>query len=169
MSLRAAVPDSFPELEPNDISAIAGEPVILVERLEGDVPQIDETPVVQAEEVSSIVTVPPPTPGPIFNPTVAPEDDDIAPTTFFDELPEISTSTFFVSWGADDNGTIERYVVWVQINDGAWTPWLETQRTEGIYTGTSGNSYQFAVWAVDTGGNWSTNTDLQPQAQTRVE
>lgn len=169
LSLGAAIPDSFPDLEANDISAIAGEPVILVEPIEGDALAINVTQAVQAEAPSMPVTVNPPTPGPVFNPTVAPADDTTSPTTYVDPLPEVSARTFFVSWGAEDNGSIENYLVWVQINDETWTPWLETQRTEGIYTGTPGNTYRFAVWAVDAGGNWSNNIDIEPQAQTRIE
>jgi len=169
IALNPAVPDSYPDLEPNDISAIGGEPVILVEPIEGIAPPIDATGIVQVEEPSVNVTIPPPTPGPIFNPTVAPENDTSPPTTFVNPLPEISARTFLVSWGAEDNGSIDRYVVWVQTNDGEWTPWLETQREEGIYTGTPGNTYRFAVWAVDTGGNWSPNITLEAQAETRVQ
>ncbi|MGB7341605.1 MAG: fibronectin type III domain-containing protein [Phototrophicaceae bacterium] len=169
LALNAAVPDSFPELEPIDISAIAGEPIILVEPIEGEAIPINATTSVQVEAPSVPVTSVPPTAGPIFNPTVAPENDTLAPTTFIIPLPERSASTFLVSWGAEDNGAIDRYVVWVQVNDGEWMPWLETQRQEGIYTGTPDNIYRFAVWAVDTAGNWSTNIDLTPQAQTQVQ
>jgi hypothetical protein len=84
-------------------------------------------------------------------------------------LPEISARTFIVSWGAEDDGQIDRYVVWVQLNEGEWQPWLETQRTESIYTGIPGNRYRFAVWAIDTAGNWSMNVELQAQTQTIVQ
>ena len=167
--LNAAIPDSFPDLEPDDISAIGGEPVILVEPIEGIAPPIEATGIVQVQEVSNEVAILAPTPGPIFNPTVAPENDSIPPVTFVESLPEISARTFLVSWGADDNGEIDSYVVWVQENDGEWTPWLETRRGEGIYTGTPGNIYRFAVWAVDTGGNWSPNISLIAQAETQVQ
>ncbi len=167
--LNAAEPDSYPDLEANDISAIGGEPVILVEPIEGIAPPINATGIVQVQESSVAVTVAPPTPGPIFSPTIAPENDTTPPTTFMDALPEISASTFMVSWGGEDNGAIESYVVWVQENDGEWTPWLETQREEGIYTGIPGNIYRFAVWAVDTGGNWSSNIRIEAQAETQIQ
>ncbi|MGJ3239626.1 MAG: hypothetical protein ACFE0Q_13030 [Anaerolineae bacterium] len=167
--LRAAEPDSYPEIEPIDISAIAGEPVILVETIEGEAPDIEATSEVAIGETSGSVISPTATPGPIFNPTVAPEDDTIAPVTFIEPLPEISARTFLVTWGAQDNGEIARYVVWVQVNEDEWTPWLETARTEGIYTGTPGNTYRFAVWAVDVAGNWSRNVNLQAQAETTVQ
>jgi hypothetical protein len=168
--LNAALADNFPELEPSDISAIGGEPVILVEVLqEGVAPSIipvDPLPTVPAMP-SPIQIIP--SPGPVIAPTTPAEEDHISPVTYVDPLPDISARTFIVSWGANDNGQIERYVVWVQINDGEWQPWLETQRSEGIYTGEPGNIYRFAVWAVDTGGNWSSNVALEAQAQTQVQ
>jgi hypothetical protein len=175
LQLRAAQPDNFPDLEPGDVSAIGGEPLILVEFVQGGValppPAIQATPTVRiAPTVAPLVL---PTSGPVIappvQPTVAPENDTESPITSMDALPEVSARTFVVRWSAEDNGAIDRYIVWVQINDGGWTPWVETQRSEGIYTGVPGDTYRFAVWAVDSAGNWSPNIDLQVQAQTRVE
>lgn len=165
--LSAAEPDSFPSLEPNDISAIGGAPVILVEPIDGDAVPIDAT--VSVPVVAPSNTQVAPTVGPIINPTVAPENDTVAPLTFIEPLPAVSESTFLVSWGAEDNGEIESYLIWVQSNDGEWIPWLETQREEAIYTGVAGTTYRFAAWAVDTAGNWSPNISLVAQAETRVE
>ena len=185
LQLRAAQPDNFPELEPGDQSAIGGEPVILIDHLDGPAlagsnavnptagavirPQPTAT-IRIAPTVQPFITA---TPGanvpPPVQPTIAPENDTQPPTTSVDPLPEISARTFVVSWDAQDNGQIDHYIVWVQIDDAGWTPWVETQRKQGIYTGIPGSTYRFAVWAVDTAGNWSTNTDLQVQAQTRVE
>jgi len=167
--LDAALPDNYPteELEPGDLSGIGGEPVILVESVDGSIITGDVTPVITPGASSG--TAAPVTPAIPLRPTVDPATDTISPTTFVDPLPEISSRVFAVSWGAQDNGEIEQYMVWVQINDGEWSPWLETQRSEAIFTGEEGNIYRFAVWAVDTAGNWSSNTDLQPQAETRVE
>ncbi len=169
VELAPAVPDNFPpeELEPGDPSAVGGPPVILVERVDGSLTAEDSTPIFTPEGASG--TPMPVTPAIPLRPTVDPATDTLPPTTFIEPLPEVSPRTFIVRWGADDNGEIAQYTVWVQINDGEWTPWLETQRSEGIYTGEPGNTYRFAVWAVDTAGNWSPNTDLQPQAETRVE
>ena len=206
IALNAAVPDNFPDLEPIDISAIAGEPVILVESLTGEgalsvqvpidlsqseasVEASQQVPIgtvqggplpVDATTVVRIVPNPTlrpqatstqliPTVGPVIAPTIAPEDDQSPPVPYMNPLPEISARTFIVSWGAEDDGQIDRYVVWVQINAGDWQPWLETQRSESIYTGIPGNTYRFAVWAVDTAGNWSTNIELEPQTQTVVQ
>lgn len=171
--LNAALPDNYPDLEPGDISAIGGEPVILVESLtEGGAPPIQATSIVQVDPLATLpapVAGIIPTAGPVIAPTTAPEDDNRPPVTYVDPLPEISARTFIVSWGAEDNGQVDRFVVWVQINDDDWQPWLETRRTEAIYTGQPGNVYRFAVWAVDTAGNWSTNVELQAQAETRVQ
>jgi YD repeat-containing protein len=99
-----------------------------------------------------------------------PLDVDLTPpVTEMGQLPQISPATFTVRWNALDASGIERYLVWVRINEGEWQPWLETPRTESEYVGTSGNVYSFAVWAVDGAGNWSLNTDLQPQTFTVVE
>lgn len=170
--LRAAIPDNYPDLEPDDISAIAGEPVILVESLNGEAPPLQVPSIAQVEATVAPLPAPAqiiPTPGPVIAPTIAPEDDKTPPVTFMTALPDVSARTFIVSWGAEDDGQIDHYVVWVQINEGDWQPWLETQRSESIYTGIPGNTYRFAVWAVDTAGNWSTNVDLQAQTQTVIQ
>jgi hypothetical protein len=165
--LNPAEPDNYLDLENGDISAIGGEPIILIEAFEGEMPSLDATSVVQVEEASGTAIAP--TPGPVIVPTTAVENDSQPPVPFVNPLPEVSQSSFSVSWGASDNGQVERYIVWVQVNDGEWTPWLETERTESIYTGEVSNTYRFAVWAVDTAGNWSSNVSLEAQAQTRVE
>jgi hypothetical protein len=74
-----------------------------------------------------------------------------------------------VPLGGQDNSGIAGYLVWVRENGGTWQPWLETSETQADYNGTSGSTYEFAVWAVDLAQNWSTNTELSPQAVTRVE
>jgi hypothetical protein len=74
-----------------------------------------------------------------------------------------------VSWHGEDDSGIKSFLVWARVDGGDWRPWLETTATSAEYTGTPGSVYEFAVWAVDLADNWSTNTDLQPQANTRVE
>ncbi|MEL6150221.1 MAG: hypothetical protein AAGK74_02320 [Chloroflexota bacterium] len=102
--------------------------------------------------------------------TLAPISDDLTPpVTDMVDLPETSPVAFNVRWTGADNVGIERYLVWVRINDGEWQPWLETTRTDSDYVGVPGNVYAFAVWAVDAAGNWSLNTDLQPQTFTVVQ
>jgi hypothetical protein len=165
--LHPALPDNYLDLENGDLSAIGGEPIILIEGVEGEIPALDATSVVQVEGASGTPLAP--TVGPVIVPTVPAENDTEPPVTFVNPLPEISDSSFLVSWGATDNGEIDHYIVWVQINDGSWNPWMETERTEAIYTGESNNIYRFAVWAMDTAGNWSSNVMLVAQAETRVE
>jgi hypothetical protein len=184
--LAAARPDNFPdaELDSNDISSLGGEPVILVEFGTGlNIVSGDDTSTIAPDDPVRAIPLQPtpipsseqlfPTPGAVL---VVPEatpalasDDTTPPVPYVDPLPATSATTFAVRWGADDDGAIARYVVWVQIDDGEWSPWLETTRTEGFFTAEAGSVVRFAVWALDTGGNWSLNTTLTPQAETRVE
>ncbi len=108
-----------------------------------------------------------PTPTPI--PTTAPVDDRTPPLPFVDALPEVSPSTFTVLWGAQDSSPIQTYIVWVRVNGEGWSQWLETAETSAEYTGAQGAFIEFAVWAQDIAGNWSTNIDLNAQANTRIE
>lgn len=112
---------------------------------------------------------PPPTAEPLVRPPYDPATDTTAPVPFVVALPVISPPIFRVDWGARDDGTIATYVVWVRAEGGDWTAWLpDTTATSAEFTGEPGRVYQFAVWARDAAGNWSLNTDLQPQAQTAV-
>jgi hypothetical protein len=114
--------------------------------------------------------LPAPTEAPVIRPTVDPASDTSAPQSFVVALPIISPPTFTVAWGAQDNGEVVAYVVWVRAGGGDWEPWLaDTSDTQATFTGIPGTTYQFAVWARDAAGNWSLNTDLQPQAQTAVQ
>lgn len=109
------------------------------------------------------------TPIPTPRPTTDPANDTQPPVASVLPLPEISPSTFTVQWSGQDNSGIESYLVWVRVNDASWEPWLETTATQGDYTGQPGSTYAFAVWARDLAGNWSANTELTPQAVTRIE
>ena len=171
VTLLPAVNDFFPTLEPGDLTAIGGPPVFLIERFGEGM----DTPFVSVEttgasgtpsaalQVTPGAIVPPPA-----QPTLAPEEDTLPPVTYVEPLPEVSPPTFTIRWLGEDNSGIDRYFVWVRVNGGEWTPWLETARTEADYTGESGNLYEFAVWAIDLAGNWSLNINVQPQAGTRV-
>jgi hypothetical protein len=108
-----------------------------------------------------VLTAPP-------KPTTDPANDTTPPVAAVFPLAELSPTTFTVTWGGSDNSGIDRYLIWVRVNGGEWQPWVETQRTSAEYTGTSGSTYEFAAWAVDLAGNWSSNTDLTPQARTQV-
>lgn len=182
--LNPAQRDNGTQFREGTFSNIGGEPVILIEPLSGE---LESTALegesaalsVQSEGASGTPSAPiVPTAGSIIpnpNADAAPEftpeilPDTTPPLPFVEGLPAVSPPTFTVRWGAQDASGIDRYVVWVKIDEGEWLPWLETSRTESAYTGEAGKRYQFAVWAVDVVGNWSANTDLQPMAETRVE
>lgn len=166
LTLAAAQPDAFPYIEPNDISAIGGAPVLLVERpLAGlDAPAQTNLPTLVPVTLEPTVTA-----LPLIQPTTSPDGDNTPPRPFMNGLPIISATTFNVSWGATDNGEVVNYLVWVRLNGGEWQPWIETKQTQAQYTGIVGNRYEFAVWAQDAAGNWSTNTTLEPMASTQIE
>lgn len=171
LALPPATRDDYPFLPSGQAAAIGGPPLILVEQgarssSNPALPQFGESSV-PAQPVL-------PTPGgpastPVLRPTTDPAQDSAPPVTRMTPLPAVSAATFTVSWSGADDGGIAGYLVWVRIDDGEWQPWLETRATEAIYTGEAGRRYAFAVWAVDLAGNWSLNTELTPQAETRVE
>lgn len=160
LSLPAAEPDSHPYLPQNEFSGVGGEPYILIMDA-ADADAIDLA-------TRAPITV---TPGPLVMPraTTSPLDDITPPTVRVLSLPPTSPATFTVTWQGSDDGAIDHYLIWVRVNGGQWTPWLETARTEAIYVGVSGSTYEFAAWAVDLGGNWSENTSLSPEAITQIE
>ncbi len=167
LGLPPATRDDFPYLPVGEISGIGGPPLLLVERL--------DPALVAGLTPSPVATVIPldVTPGisitQVARPTVDPAFDTRPPVTRLEPLPEVSPTVFTVRWSAEDDGGIDKYLVWVRIDEGEWQPWLETPGTEGQYIGQSGSAYAFAVWAVDLAGNWSLNTELSAQATTRVE
>lgn len=170
LRLPPAIPDNYPNLNAGDVTAIGGPPFILIET---------EAPLLMpnnlgVQPASGTPSVPLQlTPGPIIpppaRPTVDPNADTTPPIATVEPLPVTSPPTFTVSWSGSDDSGIARYLIWVQVDGGDWSPWLETTRTAADYNGESGRTYAFAAWALDLAGNWSTNTDLQAQATTRVE
>jgi len=164
---------SFPDLDASRTNAIGGEPIIVIES-DGNVPTPSSDYVVETGDNSTIVrpTVVPQVGSVILEsarPTVAPENDTSPPMPTMQSLPPTSPQIFTVKWGAEDDGGIQSYFVWVRINDGDWLPWLETTETQSDYAGEPGQFYEFALWVQDMAGNWSTNTELQPMTSTRVE
>lgn len=170
-----------PNRLPNQLILIGGRTFLMRERLTQTAPTGEVLAAVGDPALPSVVTPRAPLPaqigsvldntasGTISMANTAPTDDVSPPITGMDTLPAVSPETFTVRWNGADAGGIETYVVWVRVNDGEWGPWLETSRTEAEYSGVVGNTYAFAVWAVDYAGNWSLNTDLRAQAVTRVE
>ncbi len=160
ISLPPLTSDNLPGLPSGEVSGIAGAPLILVEKV---------NPLLLVTNVPLVIT-----PGALTatqspNPTVDPATDTTPPIPTVAPLPVISPPTFTVYWSATDDSGIDHYFIWVRLNGGKWQPWLETAATQGQYTGQSGNTYEFAAWALDLGGNWSLNTDLTPQAMTSVQ
>jgi hypothetical protein len=169
IGLEPATPDGYPFLQPGEVAAIGGPPLILIERVLRPLPDDDalaestaEGTLPPAQEIILVTATPQP------RPTVDPALDTAAPIPTMESLPATSPLTFTVRWSATDDSGIAQYLMWVQADGGAWQPWLETTATEAQFTGAAGVTYAFAVWAVDLAGNWSLNTELTPQTQTTV-
>jgi len=171
LRLGAAQADYSRRLEAGDISAIGGEPLILVEVVGGGPGQPSAT------DLATTPATPAPSPTPFVLPpveataraTVPPDEDRTPPVPFMNPLLETSPTVFSVSWGAVDDGQVVQYLVWVRVNEGEWQVWRETSQTQADYVGQPGQRYDFAVWALDAGGNWSENATLRVMATTRVE
>lgn len=164
--LPPAIEDNYEDPPAGSDSAIGGAPYILIERISDTTTLTD----LELGDITSpqVETNPTPIPQPTPRATVNPANDTQAPTTSMSPLPQTSSTTFTVSWGGDDNSGIDRYWVWVRINGGTWEVWLDTTDTSAEYVGAPNTSYEFSVWAVDLAGNWSSDTDLTPQASTTV-
>lgn len=164
--LGAAKPDNYPNLPAGDLSAIGGAPVILIERATGglDAPeQTNATPLPMGELQPTAGALP------TLRPTTAPDADTQAPVPAMASLSAQSERVFNVAWGAQDNGEVVKFLVWVQVDGAEWIPWLETAQSAADYTGEAGKTYAFTVWAQDAAGNWSANTDLQAMTTTTVK
>ncbi len=166
IDLSAAAPDNYDTPEAGADSAIGGAPVILIESIDGDLTPdlIDldgfDSPQATFEAVEIV-----PTP----RPTVDPAQDTQPPSASVNPLQASSPATFTVSWGGVDNSGIYRFMIFVREPGAQWQMWQETAETSAEFTGTAGNTYEFAAWAVDLAGNWSENINLQAQATTTVE
>lgn len=121
-------------------------------------------------ELAVVVTPFAPTDIPADAPTPAPTIDlaldHEPPIALMEALPLYSQANFTVRWSGQDGSGIAGFIVWVRVNGGNWEKWLETSDVQADYAGAPGNSYEFALWAVDLAGNWSSNIDLLPQAAT---
>lgn len=174
VDLPPAKPDDYPQNPVGADAAIGGSPFILIEKPGGSVVPllvILEISGATSSAVSLATPVPAATRTPLAppRPTVDPSNDSTPPTATMNTLPVISAATFTVSWRGEDNSGIAMYQVWVRVDGGVWSPWLETPDTSGAYEGVSGSLYEFDVWAQDLAGNWSENVNLTPRAVTRVQ
>jgi hypothetical protein len=158
-------------------SLISGQPAALFRaRLPGDlaVPLYDAPALLITPTLQPTATLAPtptlgatPTPRPI--PTFDPQLTLAPPLPFMVNLPIISPPAFMVQWGASDPVSVAAYLVWVRIDGGEWTPWLTTTALNAIYAGEAGRTYDFAVWAVNRAGGWSSDVTVTPMTSTRVE
>jgi hypothetical protein len=170
--LQPATNFSFPDLDASRTNAIGGEPIIIVESNEDAIPAEDY--VIDADDSTAIArpTVMPTVGAILLNPvstSPAPENDTTPPVPSMAQLPETSPTIFTVQWSAEDASGRKSYAVWVRVDGGEWSPWLETTLTQADYAGTAGSQYEFSLSAQDNAGNWSTSTDLQPMTSTHVE
>lgn len=160
LTLPPATNQNSPYLRPGDRYPIGGPPSILIE--------YDPGHALNAADpgIEPSATMSPSLPQPGSTADIA--SDLTPPIPAMQPLPAQSPPVFEVRWGAEDVSGIARYVVWVRVDGGAWQTWLETDRTFSQYTGETGRTYEFAVWAVDRAGNWSPNVALTPMAGTTV-
>ncbi len=169
IGLPAATRDDYPYLAPGDVSAIGGQPYIMVEKPDNTVnPALMQVTTIAPDASVGV------TPGALTatqppRPTTDPANDTTPPTTSMLAMSVISPPTFTVYWSGQDDSGIKTYLIWVRIDHGDWQPWLQTSATQAQYTGSSGHTYEFAAWAQDLAGNWSLNTELTPQAITSVQ
>jgi hypothetical protein len=177
-------PADYPGLPLAEAAQISGDPFILIEQVQPGAPPINTQLVrINGETSNEVVDLPtaspvmfptvPPTaaPTPIPQPTTDPALDTSPPIPVIFPLAGTSPSTFTVQWDAVDDSGIAGYIVWVRVDGGNWEKWLQTMPDEkqADYVGAPGSTYEFALWAVDLGGNWSQNIELTPQAVTTVQ
>jgi uncharacterized repeat protein (TIGR01451 family) len=82
--------------------------------------------------------------------------DHIKPIAMMDPLPtETRTLEFEISWaGTDAVGEIDTYSVFVSVDGGPFTPFIEkTRDTNATFSGEPGKTYGFICIATDTAGN----------------
>ncbi|MBL8132636.1 MAG: hypothetical protein JNL42_12325 [Anaerolineae bacterium] len=178
----------YPPFTSTELELIDGEPYILVEQaapgwLPGEpmvnmrgvglltastpAPEPTDDAVEATEQVENAAGIP--TPIPTSPPTLDPALDTTPPVPRMAALPPVSPARFLLAWTAEDDSGIAEYVVWVRVDGGEWQPWMQTRDEFAAFTGSAGVFYEFALWAVDLAGNWSTNIDLSPMTSTRVE
>jgi hypothetical protein len=96
--------------------------------------------------------------------------DAAPPTARVSALPETqSLPRFVVRWTGEDTGSgVAEYSVYYREDGGPWQQWIgATSRTEAVFVGRFGSSYEFKVRAKDYLGNEEPDSD-EPEAQTRV-
>lgn len=83
--------------------------------------------------------------------------DTLQPSSSVSSLPATTpTATFNVNWsGTDTHAGIDRYSVYVSVNDSAYKVWQSlTDQTSASFTGQFGKTYKFFSVALDKAGNY---------------
>ena len=96
--------------------------------------------------------------------------DSTRPTSVVSPLPaETSTLDFPISWsGSDAIGEIDFYSIFVSVDGGPFTPFLErTRETSATFRGEVGRTYGFLAIATDTAGNIEVQA-ADAEASTRI-
>ena len=80
--------------------------------------------------------------------------DTVPPDSAVAALPLQSGPLVPVAWSGSDDQALASFDIYVRVDGGAWTPWLErTPRTSSIYEGAVGSVYEFYSRARDSAGN----------------
>jgi large repetitive protein len=111
---------------------------------------------------------------PIDTPTWSNTIDSSTPTSQVAQLPVAESSPHFqVHWSGTDNFSgISDFTIYVSVNGGPFTPWIDTSDTSATYMGQPGNTYSFYSLAKSNVGNVenaktfadATTTVLRPTA-----
>jgi RHS repeat-associated protein len=96
--------------------------------------------------------------------------DLVAPSSSVTAVVPVNDNDLLVSWSGTDVGSgIASYTIYVQENDGPFTPWLTSAATSAVFTGVAGNTYHFYSVATDHVGNKeSTTEELYALIVTRI-
>ena len=91
----------------------------------------------------------------IDTPTWSNTIDSSTPTSQVASLPAAENSPDFqVQWsGTDSFSGISDFTIYVSVNGGPFTPWIQTSDTSATYAGQPGNTYSFYSLAMSNAGN----------------
>jgi len=96
------------------------------------------------------------------------ESDTQPPNVLVAPLPPTSPPEITLAWtGSDPGSGVDRYQIWVSLDNGPLFLWQETRAIGAIFYGTPGHTYGFAIRPLDRAGNWAP-VPTQPQVTTAV-
>lgn len=85
---------------------------------------------------------------------ILPPPDQTPPSSTITALPEESFAGFTLEWSGEDNSGIAFFDIFVAIDSGPFTPWLEgTTQNSALFEGDANRNYEFFSVATDTAGN----------------